>query len=230
MIIYELKYKVFLLLPVKQEDALVRIASCIDRTLLKSARWGEFHSENRYKGYSFCAPYPLSEGGYYREHQVYQILIRTVLPDLADYLAKSLPEYEDVCMKGLICEMKEIQKFHVSSMYSITPVIVKGEKNQYWRDNMDFLEFERQIKNNLIKKYKAFYQEELEENFELYSYIELKNRMPIKICYKKIHLLGGKVQLQITEHPSAQKLAFMAYAAGIGTMNQRGYGFVNVKR
>ena len=132
-------------------------------------------------------------------------------------------------MKGIICEVKIIPKKHISKIYSLTPLIIKGSENGYWRDNMSFDEFGEQIKINLVKKYKLFVEKDFEEDFLFFSLIELKNKVPIKIKYKKIHLLGDKVDIQISDHPNAQLLAYMAQATGLGTMNQRGYGFINVK-
>ena len=229
MEVYELKYKVFLLQSIPQEEALIRVSSCIDHILIQEEKWKYFHSENIFKGYTFCAPFPLAKGGYYTPHSVYQILIRTVNAELGQYLADRLPKYEDAYMKGLICDVRCICQRHISSLYSITPVIVKGENNNYWRDTMKFEQFEEQIRINLIKKYKALFQEELGEDFLLNSFIELKNRVPIKNQYKNVHLLGDKIQMQVSEHPTAQMLAYLALGSGIGTMNQRGYGFVNAK-
>lgn len=229
MKVFELKYKICFLKDISKEDVLIRVASCIDRTLLKDEKWKCYHIENKLKEYSFCAPFPMPKDSTYKKYEVYQIIIRTLNIKLVEYLVENLPRYEDVYMKGIICEVKIIPKKHISKIYSLTPLIIKGSENGYWRDNMSFDEFGEQIKINLVKKYKLFVEKDFEEDFLFFSLIELKNKVPIKIKYKKIHLLGDKVDIQISDHPNAQLLAYMAQATGLGTMNQRGYGFINVK-
>lgn len=225
--ILEVRFKVFLLRDIPQEEALIRIAGCIDRVLLKEEKWKEFHSTNQFKNYVFCAPYPLAEHGFYQKHKIYQIIIRTVDFNLAQYLSIQLPQYEDDYLKGLICEHNIIPRRTITSLYTLTPLIIKSDRNKYWRDNMSFEDFEEQIKINLIKKYKAYTNQNVDEAFPFHSFLELKNKVPIKIPYKRIHLLADKVQLQITDYPMAQELAYFAQGVGIGTMGSRGYGFVN---
>lgn len=229
MKVFELRYRICLLRDVVKDDILIRVASCIDRTLLKDEIWKNYHMENKLKEYSFCAPHPIPKDGNYKQYCNYQVIIRTLNAELAQYLLDRLPKYEDVFLKGIVCEIKIIPKKHISKVYSLTPVIIKGKNDSYWRDDMSFCEFEEQIKINLVKKYKIFVNQDFDEEFPLFTRIELKNRVPIRVNYKQIHLLGDKIDIQISEHPNAQLLAYMVQATGLGTMNQRGYGFVNVK-
>ena len=69
----------------------------------------------------------------------------------------------------------------------------------------------------------------MDEDFKLFDKIELKNRKPISVKYKKIKLLGDKVNLYIADNDRAQALAYMAIGCGIMEMNSRGCGFVNYK-
>ena len=227
--VFKISYKIFLLNEVKQEEALIKIASCIDRTLLKDEKWSKLHMENCFKPYCFSAFYPLAQNGKYKKNQVYQITIRTVNLELAQYLIQNLPKYDDNVMKGLICEGNILRRSYISALYSLTPVIVKGKNGKYWRDDMTFLEFEEQLRVNLIKKYRTFWGEESINESLFTDYIEIKNRVPIKIPYKNIYLLGDKLYMRISEHPDAQKLAYLALGTGLGNMNTRGMGAVNAE-
>ena len=139
----------------------------------------------------------------------------------------------DINEKFSVAEFKKMCYDKIEEILSRKKqVIIVGGTGLYINavvDNMSFDEFGEQIKINLVKKYKLFVEKDFEEDFLFFSLIELKNKVPIKIKYKKIHLLGDKVDIQISDHPNAQLLAYMAQATGLGTMNQRGYGFINVK-
>lgn len=227
MQVYEIRFKVFLLQMLKQEESLSAVASFIDGVLVQESTWEQIHRENRFKFYCHNAPYPIEEDGIYKKEQVYQIIIRSVNKELVEYLAEKLPKYDDDLMKGLICDLRILPKRHITELYSITPVIVKGSDKGYWRDSMTFEGFEERLKINLIKKYNELEQMKLEEDFMLHTRLELKNKQPIAVPYKEIKLLADKVQIQVAENPTAQKLAYMALGTGLCEMNSRGMGFVN---
>ena len=94
---------------------------------------------------------------------------------------------------------------------------------------MNLSEYGERIKVNLIKKWNQFEHEKLDEEFQLYSLIEFSNKVPVAMEYKNLRLLGDKVCIHITDHPTAQQLAYMAIGTGVGEMNSRGAGFVNYR-
>ena len=65
----------------------------------------------------------------------------------------------------------------------------------------------------------------IDEDFDLYTVIELKNKKPIAMEYKSIKLLGDKVQIQVADNKRAQDLWYFALGVGLGEMNARGCGF-----
>ena len=69
----------------------------------------------------------------------------------------------------------------------------------------------------------------MNEDILLYDVIKINNRMPIKILYKNINLLGDKVSLKISNQQLAQDLAYFALGVGLGENNSRGCGFMNYK-
>ena len=69
----------------------------------------------------------------------------------------------------------------------------------------------------------------IDEDFDLYTMIELKNKKPIAMEYKNIKLLGDKVQIQVADNKRAQDLWYFALGVGLGEMNARGCGFLNYR-
>lgn len=226
MNVYELKLKLFLLKDVKQEDALNQIAYFIDETLSKKESLLKFHQNNCFKNYVFCSLYPMASQGVYKKETVYTVIIRTIHFELADFLSGQLASHRHATMQGLTCNVNIIPKRLIEKVYSLTPMILK-DKEGYWKKNLSFADFESRLKINLIKKYNAFKNDKIEEDFQLYTTISLLNEKPIKIPYKGIHLLGDKVEMQVSDHPLAQQLIYMMLGTGLGESNARGCGFMN---
>ena len=101
--------------------------------------------------------------------------------------------------------------------------------NGYWKSKMTLDDFERRLKENLIKKYNTIINTKISEDFDLYTTIEFKNNKPIATSYKEIKLLGDKISLNIAENEMAQNLAYMSIGTGILENNGRGFGFVNYR-
>ena len=94
---------------------------------------------------------------------------------------------------------------------------------------MTLEEFEKRLKENLIKKYKFFTGKDIDESLPLYDLIEFKNKVPVKMPYKNINLLGDKIVLEVAQNHQAQELAYLALGVGLLENNSRGFGFVNFK-
>lgn len=228
MKVYEIKLKVYLLENVELSSAQSVINKFIDVALSKKSDMLEFHNKNVYKNYCFNSFYPLEEDRMYKADNIYSIIIRTIDKNLAIYFNDILPNIYTKELKGLKSEYKIITNKAIKSIYSITPVVIKNEEG-YWKNIISRNEFERRIKDNLIKKYNRFTNEKIDEEFVLYSLVEYKNNKPIAIQYKNIVLLGDKISLEIEQNKEAQLLAYMALGTGLGEMNSRGLGFVGYR-
>ena len=107
-------------------------------------------------------------------------------------------------------------------------MIIK-DSTGYWRENIYFDDFERKLKENAIKKYNQINQIKIDEDFELYTSIEFKNKKPYAVSYKNIKLLGDKVSLNISDNEIAQEISYMLLGTGVGENNGRGAGFMGYR-
>jgi len=228
MNVFQIKLKIFVLKDIPIEDSQVIISAFIDSGLIKDNKLVEFHESNKFKGYCFDAPYPLEEDKVYKKDKIYTLTIRTIEKDLAEFFTNKLVNEFNGNIKGLTSEVRILPKKHIEKLYSITTAIMKNDDG-YWKNKMKLDEFERRLKENLIKKYNSKMDVKMDEDFQLYTTIEFKNRKPIAVNYKNIKLLGDKISLNIAENENAQKLAYMSLGTGIFEMNARGYGFVNYR-
>lgn len=224
--IFELRIKVFLYSSIPCGDALGVVGRFIDETLAKDPKYLEYHKQNTYK-YTFGSLFPIEREHVYKKETVYQFTLRTCDFHLAEYLLNQLPQGNTEWMKGLVGEVRVIPERHIATLYSLTPVIVKSKEKGYWRDDLSLVDFERRLKENLVKKYNLLTGQKMDEDFGLYTLLEFKNKCPVAMPYKGIRLLGDKIQLQIADNPQAQTLARVAIAEGLCEMNARGAGFVS---
>lgn len=125
-------------------------------------------------------------------------------------------------------EIRGVVQKMLERIYSLTPVIIRTE-GEYWRWNHSVDAFERQLKENLLKKYYSLTGEKLDEDFELYQMLEFSNTKPVKVPYKGITLLGDKISLTATQDPRSQQLLYMALGTGAGERCGRGSGFMNYR-
>lgn len=228
MQVFECKVRVKMQETVLLQNSMTVISYYIDSCLCKEDEMTDFHKKNKYKFYTHDAFYPIEKDGLYKQGAIYTFRIRTVDEKIFQYFSSRLPFYQTKELQGVGMDIQLLNPKWINELYSLSPVIIKTDKG-YWRQVISFNQFEQRIKANLCKKYALFTGSPVDEKFALYDVLEFKNRVPIKVKYKNISLLGDKLQLQIASNPTAQKLACFALGVGLCEMNAEGYGFVNYK-
>lgn len=227
--VYEMEVKVFTLQNFGQEEASMIVAGFFDGCLSKNDEFLKFHKENCFKGYGFDLPYELEKDGIYKKEKVYTIHFRTVNKNLLNYLQQELQNTTSEYIKGLTTKVRVVPRKHITKIYSLTPVILKIQEGNYWKNQISFERYEELLITNLIKKYNYLMNTKIDENFQFYTNIRKINRLPIAVKYKNITLLGDKFDIEIAENETAQNLAYLSLAAGLGENNSRGAGYVNYK-
>lgn len=226
MNVFEIRLKVFLMRNIDKAEVQEKITSFIDGTLAKDKKMLEFHEDHkRYKLYSYGGLQPIERSGIYRAETIYDITIRTVEMELAQFFLENLPHHENDTMKGLKADIYKMYQRRIERIYTVSPVIIKNNDG-YWKNSLSFPEFEQRIKVNLIKKYQQFTGEDRKEDFDFYTYIQIDNKKPVSVNYKGIKLLGDKLTMHIADDDLSQKMARFALGAGLGEGNARGFGFV----
>ena len=227
MKVYQIRIKVYMLRDVKCEDILTKTAHFIDSTLSTDTLFSGLHTANKYKNYTYDMLYKAEADRSYKEGGIYHLTIRTIDSNLAKFFYETLSNSYTEDFKGLTADVKIIPNRVIDQIYSLTPIIIKGDT--YWRSCMTVDEYEERLKINLIKKYNRFHNIQIDENFQLFSHIEFSNKVPIAVKYKNIKLLGDKCCMHVENNPQAQELVYMALGTGIGENNARGAGFINYK-
>lgn len=224
--VMQIRIRMYVLQNIPAEKINAQIAAFLDHELVKDVYFAEFHQKNQYKMYCFDSFWPVEQDKVYKKDKIYTLTVRTIDPELARYFAgQAVNGYTDA-MKALTAEVKVIPQNPIELLYSLNPVIIKCQSG-YWRDSLSAEQYEERLKVNLLKKWRQFYGEKLPEDFEMFTGIEFLNKVPVKVEYKNIHLLGDKLRLHVAENETAQALAQVAIGTGLAEMNSRGQGFCN---
>ena len=226
MLVFECSIKVRVKKDISYERTGGYLTYFLDSALGKNEDMLELHNKREYKFYCFDLLYPCEKDRIYKAGNVYTFRLRTVKQELAEYFSKELLYHESRELKGVHIDMKIIPNRPLERVYSLTPVIIKGDEG-YWKNTLHLEQYEERLKVNLLKKYEMLTGEKLEEDFSLYKMIEFKNHVPVKVIYKNIHLLGDKIILYPSSDERARELLYMALGTGLGENNSRGAGFLN---
>jgi len=237
LLVYEYTQKVILKKDIEYSYLATNISHFIDKTLTEgeNKKFAEFHTERGvkfynqkgYKFYTFDYLYPNENDKIYKKDKIYKFRIRTLLPELVEYLIDNLGYLECENLVGVGGEIKILPKKMITDVYSLTPVIFKFKGKGYWKNNDSSLDvYEELLKKNTLNKYNAFNETDVKIK-QFYDGIELKNQKPIKFIYKNITLLGDKIQIKTSKDKISQDMWYFLLGAGIGEMNSRGAGFID---
>lgn len=228
MDVYQIRIRVFLLQSIPANQVQAQIAAFIDSSFIENEELLQFHKENKFKNYCQDCLYPIEADKIYKKGNIYTVTIRTIDTRLAKHFSEVCVNHYTDEIKGLTAEIRIIPKKTIECLYSVTPVILKSDEG-YWRGHMKLEEYEYRLKTNLVKKWNAFHNEKLSEDFQLYTMLEFLNKGPLTMEYKNITLLGDKIRIHIADNKTAQDLSYMALATGVLENNSRGAGFVNYR-
>jgi CRISPR-associated endoribonuclease Cas6 len=198
---------------------------------------GELHERDGYKHFVFGGFFPIESEKVYTKGGAYSFTVRSLDEKFIDILALALRQNIDN-PNFLVVEThkKQIKQFFISELYSATPVIVSVAPSKQWtmQSDGDILKLQKQLHDNLEKKYQSFYDEPLHSETNFIQLIEIKNRVPQSIRINKdgneIRFLGNKFKIVPNEDEVSQKLAFTALACGLGEKGSYGGGFVLARR
>jgi CRISPR-associated endoribonuclease Cas6 len=164
-----------------------------------------------------------------------ELLISSVDENLIKYFINGAIKKDKINLGGNLVDMEEVKiinkkfkpgdKFFTKSAITAYSTFSNGDKKKtfYYHPNEE--EFGEIIRNNLLKKYKAYYGSE-PENSEFSIKLALgKKPKDMWFVYKgfKIKAWHGEFILD-----GSQELVTLAYDVGLGSKNSQGFGCVEV--
>ena len=237
---FELKCLAYLKKDIEYKSIFDVLSKYINYSMSKDVELKNLHSQKRvFKSYCFGGFYPLEKDKIYKKGQSYSFSLRSLDEKFIDKLSKLLREnINNPNLQVIETSKKNIKQFFITELYTATPVIVslkrkKGEKQKFWTINDDIFILQNQLQDNLLRKYKAFYGEDLKPIQNFIQLFEMKNKVPHSIFFTKndrtVRLFGNKFKIVPNEDEISQKLAFVALSCGLGEKQSYGGGFCLLK-
>ena len=228
---FELRCKAFLKKEIAFESSFELLSKYISFSMYKEGE-GEVHQKEGFKYYVFGGLLPIEPEKVYKQGNLYSFTIRSLDETLINTLSTTLRQ--NINNENLLvveAHKKAISEFFITELYSATPVIVSISNGKYWTMNEsgDIMLLQKQLHDNLAKKYQRFFNEAVHVNQNFIQLIEIKNKVPQNILItkdgKSIRFFGNKFRIVPNEDEMSQKLAFVALACGVGEKNSYGGGF-----
>lgn len=221
---YEVKVFIKMKADVQNDKMYEAISRFINFSMLNDMRLGRVHEKNCFKFYTFSLPSPVESDRIYKRGRLYSFNIRSISSEFVMRMDRALVKDCDFfAVEGKNCGSYKFRA--IDKLVSITPVVITLDNGRYLTADENE-EVVRRLTNNVIRKYKAYYNEELEGEF--ISEYSIRNKRLIQMPYKNTCIMGNKIDLTIKDDESAQKLAYMAASVGLGEKNSLGAGYCKV--
>lgn len=240
---FELRCLAYIKKDIEFKNTFDVLSKYINFSMLNDEKLKLNHQNTGFKNYCYGGLYPIEKESIYKKGKIYSFNIRSLDEEFINKIDKLLRQNIDSNYLQVIESNKKIiNEFFISELYSATPVIVslpkkdnrdRKQKQMFWSIKDDIFVLQKQLQDNLLKKYKSFYGEDLETTQNFIQLFEIKNRVPQSIYFtkseRKIRLFGNKFKFIVNEDEVSQKLAFIAIACGLGEKQSYGGGFVLAK-
>ncbi|PHO10020.1 CRISPR-associated endoribonuclease Cas6 [Malaciobacter canalis] len=239
---FELKCLAYIKKEIELNSSFDIISSYINYCFTKDEQLKKLHEEKNFKNYCFGNFYPIEKDKLYKKGNTYEFIIRSLDEEFIYKLQRILREnVNNSFFQVLQTTKKVVKQIFISELYTITPTIttVKDENNKsiFWTVDKDgdILKLQKQLQDNLLKKYENFYNEKLKPTQNFIQLLEIKNQKPQSIYFMKkindgksirVRLFGNKLKIVPNEDETSQKLAFVALSCGLGEKQSYGGGFV----
>lgn len=231
---FELICKAYLKTDLEFDESFEKMSKFINFAIMRGGQKA-LHEKIGFKYYSFSGFRPSKEdieNKIFKGDNIYEFTIRSLDEGFINSISLALREnIDNPNIQVLQTTKKTVKQFFISELYSATPVIVSVENGKFWtmQESGDIMQLQKQLHDNLEKKYQSFYGEAIKAPQNFIQLLELKNRVPQNIIIhkdgKKIRFFGNKFRIVPNEDEMSQKLAFTALACGLGEKNSYGGGF-----
>ncbi len=219
---YNLKVIILLKDNINNVQTYEKISKLIAYAMLKDPVLERFHEENTYKNYVFCNLYPIEKDTIYKKGNIYTFDLRGIEFEKMIKLKQVLETTENEHFKVIQINFQTGTQRNIKRLITLTPAIITTENGDYdIKENIELVK--NRILSNTQKKYKKIYKTDI--NIDFIKDIKKINRIPVKIPYKNINLLGNKFEIQIKEDPMSQNLAYLILSVGLLEKNSLGLGF-----
>lgn len=196
----------------------------------------DLHRENRFKPYCIGPLRSIEKDKIYKKGKQYRLSITSFDLQVLMDIFMALMAHEKRDFDVVSSDMKRFEPRFVEILESKTPAVMSlpnkvDGKVRYWDiTDGDIMQLQKQIRDNLEKKYQQFFGKEIKAPEDFISMFEILNQKPIFVNYKGGKIIGNKFRLGINSDENSQRLAKLALAVGILEKNSLGCGYSEMGR
>ncbi len=196
--------------------------------------FNNLHNLNGFKFFNFSNIFPICD---FDKNTLKKLIISSPNPDFIRSLYAELDKISTFRLNKYEMEILKIKVLHdkkVSKFISSTPVVLfeNNLENRYYsfKQNPDFDFFFTRLKDNAIKKYNAFYDDDFKLEYDLFSGFEFVREVSVRV--KKdgnSFIIIGSLWKDLEFNLTSENKRFynFLFDAGIGEKNSLGFGFLN---
>jgi len=217
--------------------------------LLKETPFRELHDQKSYKFFCFSNLFPIKD---IKKGEIRNFIVSSPSKIFIKIISERLSGLREIHIGDYSFTVKEISTLKPKlrkncKLISATPIIIRIPESKYneyeipkelrkrnyvyWRPEIDFIAFVKQLEANLFKKYNNFYKTKIKEFpiFEQFRFIKpCTNILTIK--GEDYHIVGSLWEFSFSYLTKEQKeILEFGIDCGFGERNTYGFGFVNIK-
>jgi len=226
MHIYQLFFHIQLAKDLSYYESIDFLSKNVNRIIFESLLLRTLHESKQPKPYVVGSLGATGKDRLYHKATPYTLTIRTIDEGVAKEFIEASKKAK---LQDILIEKAHYKKFHIGpidKLYTITPAVLTVEKNRYWTPEDDLMLLVRNLKNNLLKKYRIFFKNDIILRDELIEFFKVENKIPIAFKYKDGKILANRFTLGFAKDPASQKLAKLAFGVGVLEKNSLGFGMV----
>lgn len=227
---YTLTVSISLKRNIHLKDCNITLSSNIRKSMLLDEELKLLHDSKKITPYVFGYPYPNEKDKVYKANHAYKFQIKSFDESIIERLKKVLEESKNLDFYILEIQKRVTKRFFVEKIYNTTPAVITVQnEDKKLRcaliGDLDLDLIKKRLLDNLEKKYKTLFCEDIKAPQDAIVMLSIKNNLPIVTNFKAGKLLGHKFEFVFNHDEVSQKLAFMALGSGIYEKNGNGYGF-----
>ena len=205
--------------------------------LLDNTEFSSMHSKPKFKFFTYSDIFP--SGDFYPNKEK-TLIVSSPNPKFINALYENVKDINHIYLSDVPFVVAEARKFRVNptgKFITGSPVVLQVDnKNSIYfsfkRGNSvrDFLD---RIKENALKKYNAYYDDELTMEWDIFDLLKFKREVavPVKKGDKSFLIIGSVWELLEKRIPRGYgKFYRFITDCGLGEKNSLGFGFLNVVR
>ena len=205
--------------------------------LRNDSSFSELHNVKGFKFFNFSNIFPISD---FNKNNLKKLIISSPNEDLIKSLYMTLKNKNSFRLnkyKMEILKIKLLRSKPCSNFISATPIVLYQDNmsNKYYsfEQNPDFNFFFNRLKDNAIKKYNAFYNEDFKLEDDLFSGFEFNKEVSIRVKKNNnAFIIIGSLWKDLKFNKTNQNKKFynFLFDNGIGEKNSLGFGFLNCRK